>query len=148
MVRRFDFRLEPILKYRIGEEETAKRAHFQAQEDYLRRNAELEKTNSVLDEVLGMENSGSLDIRDGFNIMLYRDMLVNTRDRQRKEVATAREKVVTARQIVVEARRQRLVIEKLKEKRYQEYKKEAALVEQKNMDECGQQLSIREKKDF
>jgi len=67
--------------------------------------------------------------------MFYLVRLDNTRDRLIKEAALAELKVEEARVAFVEASRERKVLDKLKEKRFKEYRKSVFLEEAKILDD-------------
>ena len=67
--------------------------------------------------------------------MFYIIRLDNTKERLVKEAALAEIKVEEARQAYIEASRERNVLDKLKEKRQKEYKKEMLIAETKILDE-------------
>jgi len=67
--------------------------------------------------------------------MFYLLRLDNTREQLLKEAAMAELKVEEARNVFVEASRERKVLDKLKEKRFKEYRKEMYAQETKILDD-------------
>jgi flagellar FliJ protein len=67
--------------------------------------------------------------------MFYLIRLHNTREQLLSEAAMAELKVEEAREVFLEASRERKVLDKLKEKRYKEYRKMALTEETKALDD-------------
>ena len=69
--------------------------------------------------------------------MFYLIRLDNTKEQLLKDAAQAELKVEEAREVFLEASRERKVLDKLKEKRYKEYRKEVLVEETKALDDIS-----------
>jgi len=80
--------------------------------------------------------------------MFYILRLDNTREQLLKEAAMAELKVEEARNVFIEASRERKVLDKLKEKRQKEYRKEMFAQETKTLDDISGSASARFDMDY
>jgi len=140
---KFTFRLEPVLKHRTTQEEEAVLVFARAQQEYICRQRDLLKTDARLQETLTPAPSGKLDLMTDLNMSLYREFLIDTRNRQQKEADEANATLEQCRRVTVQKRQDRLVLEKLKQRKYEAYQAEVNSLEQKELDEQGGQLAIR-----
>jgi len=140
---KFTFRLEPVLKHRMTQEEEAVLVLARAQQEYICRQQEFLKTDARLQEALTPAPAGKLDLMTGLNMSLYREFLIDTRNRQQKEANEANATLEQCRRVTVQKRQDRLVLEKLKQRKYEAYRAEVNSLEQKELDEQGVQLAIR-----
>ncbi|MEW5953975.1 MAG: flagellar FliJ family protein [Bacillota bacterium] len=136
-MKRFDFRLEPLLQYRTGLEKGALLEKVRAQEELSQCREVLEQTCNLLDRALDSARGEKFDPLDGLNNVLYREFLAGCKHRQELQVAGAETELERRRQMLVEARRDKLVLEKLKEKQFCSYRKELHNFEQKSNDELA-----------
>ncbi|MGB9804252.1 flagellar export protein FliJ [Desulfofundulus sp.] len=139
-MRKFRFRLQPVLQFREQKEEQALLAHSRAQREYLDRVEELNRTNSLLEESFTVCNEGPMRLENQFHLQLWRERLINDRDCRREDVARAGEKLERCRMEALEARHQRMILQKLKEKQLQAHILEANRADQKEVDEQGLRL--------
>jgi flagellar FliJ protein len=136
-MRKFHFRLQPVLQFREQKEEQAILAHSRAQREYLDRVEELKRTTSLLEESFAGCSVGPMRPENEFHLVLWREWLINDRNRCREEVARANEKLMRCRMEAFEARRQRMVLQRLKDKQLHAHTLQANRAEQKETDEQG-----------
>ncbi len=116
-LKKFSFRLEPLLKYRSDREERAVMNQARTQKEYQDRLDVLENINIKLKNAweAGLERATADEC---LARSLYIDYLAASRDRQEKAVESTLGELEERRRAVVEARKDKLVLEKLKEKLY------------------------------
>lgn len=136
-MKRFDFSLESLLQHRAGLEKGALLDKVQAQEELSQCREVLEHTLDLLNRSLDSFQAKRLDPVDGLNNYLYREFLTSSKQMQELQVAGAETELERRRQMLVEARREKLILEKLKEKQFYTYQKELQSIEQKNNDELA-----------
>lgn len=143
-MRRFEFRLDPVLNLRRAAEDAAKRAYADA-----RRAAALQA--AALADLQAAERRAKDDLRDA---QRARELRVdNLMAHQRftfslaRSIAAARRKLAeletaanAARDALVAAARDRKALEKLRERRHQEWTADSLREEQKILDEIGQSV--------
>jgi flagellar FliJ protein len=134
-MKRFTFSLEKVLELRKFSEQEAKIELGRAigiLNGLERRVEELaaERFRAAAEQ-FSPENSAAMIQQYMFYIL----RLDNTKEELLKEAALAAQKVEEAREVFIEASRELKVMEKLKEKREKEYKKEALAEEAKELDE-------------
>jgi len=130
---KFAFRLEPVLRLRLRDEENAKRA---LGETIAREQRERESLQALQDE-LSMEVSSQTQARrdviwaQGQALYLEWALAQNGRIAAQRQVChEAAQAVQAARAAVVEARRAVQVLEKLKERRHEQWKLDLSRKEQ------------------
>ncbi|MEW6423392.1 MAG: flagellar export protein FliJ [Bacillota bacterium] len=131
--------MEPVLKHRRALEEQAAAALAQAQREFICCRENLLKTRALLQETFAETEPGRFDVVSGLQMSLYREHLTFTRNCQEEEVKKAGARVEECRSTAVEKRREKLVLEKLRQKKYAAYCAEMNGVEQKEYDEQGTQ---------
>ncbi|MBI2919462.1 MAG: flagellar export protein FliJ [Planctomycetes bacterium] len=143
-MRRFDFRLDPVLNLRRAAEDTAKRAHADA-----RRAAALQA--AALADLQAAERRAKDDLRDAQRAreLVVGDLMAHQRFALSlaRSIAAARRKLAdleaaatAAREDLVAAARARKALENLRERRHQEWTAESLREEQKTLDEIGQSV--------
>ena len=135
--QKFNFRLEPVLKHRQVLEDQAVTALAHAHRELIASRENLLKTTALLEATYRETASGSFDLAENLNLSFYRESLADARRCQEEEVSKAGVKVETCRSFAVEKRRDKLALEKLREKKYAAYRREANQAEQKEYDEQG-----------
>jgi len=133
---KFQFHLEPVLKQRADREAAAEQALALARKEYYRRLALLKNTRECL-RALESAQINQLDIFDVRQLFCYHRSLNERIKTQENDVKNAALTVEQKRDRVVQARQDRQVIEKLKERYLQNYKREMAIREQKVVDELS-----------
>lgn len=134
-MRRFDFRLEPVLKCRLIKEEQKIQALAQAQREEENHEALL---RAVADEYTqSMEGEGKT-LWELQQWALYRDLLREQVQAKAAELDVAVERVTSCRAELLDARQERLTMEKVKERRYAIFLEEEACKERRQYDELSQ----------
>jgi len=134
-LKRFVFRLEPVLEYRKIVEEQAAISHSQALEEY-RYNSEL--LNDARNKLArAMQDNHRLDQFDMFNRLAYCDYMAGEVKKKETAVSMSRKKLEKCRKNLVKAVQERTVMEKLREKKLDIHNKTVASFEQKEMDEIA-----------
>jgi len=141
-MKKFNFRLEPILKLRKQQEDQKKRAvgDLLAEINALQRQA-LEMADAIRrqDRALRQNVRGTVDINWIAYYQGYVTHLRQSISQKIDEVAQIQKKLVQARHELTEAARQTKILEKLKEKRKQRYEKELRRREIGELDEIAAQ---------
>lgn len=141
----FTFRLGPVLDLREQVERTAGQRLAEAQQEYNLRVELLTKTRYRLEEVMKPvpeAEEATVDVAAGLHLTLFLQFLTDRMEAQLENVARAGQLVEECRNNLVESRRDRLALEKLKEKKYSEYLAGVAVTEQKLSDELAQRRKI------
>lgn len=142
----FIFRLQKALEYRIEEEEKFKK------EFLLKKNTlDLEKEKLHLAELEIVNTIHKFnDLRKGslnaFSLRNYESYLKTIKDnkaKQEKTVENWRRIVEEAKDVFIEARKEKKILEKLKEKKYEIYKEDLLKNEQKFIDELSNSMYNR-----
>lgn len=136
-MKKFQFKLEKLLRLREWQEEEEKNAlakvigKYNAEEqaiaDYQRR---LEENSAKVDNLPEEDAIALLD-----NITMFESALRAGIETHRKNMASLEKDIEKARISLAEAVKQRRVVEIVKEKQMEAYKKELLLEEQKNIDD-------------
>ncbi|MEW6697233.1 MAG: flagellar export protein FliJ [Bacillota bacterium] len=135
-MKKFQFRLEQVLQQKITIEERALMEQAKAQQECLQCEQELHITQDKLEQTI---NYTPDIVRPGEQLqsLLYLEHLKQTLNRQTKFLQRAQEILQLRRETVLNARRERMVLEKLKENKLQEYKECQLYLEQKEIDELA-----------
>ena len=141
----FQFRLEPVLRQRAAKEVSAEQALARAHNDYNRRLTLLEDTRQRLEETAAPagKSESELDIFEVMHLSFYRTSLSAKISDQEKGVRKAGLMVEDKRNEAIQVRQDRQVMEKLRDKHLQNYRREAALREQKEVDELALYAHLR-----
>ncbi len=134
-MKKFAFRLETVLQQRIESEQQKLLAQSRAQHLYQERQAELAATKTALEQ--SYNDSGGQALNSRLHSAMYREHLVNRMSNQMRLAQLAEQKLNEARRQTMEARKQRLVLEKLKEKQFNDYQYQLNLAEAKLTDELA-----------
>lgn len=108
-----------------------------ARNEYNRRVTLLENTRHHLEEVLKFSENKEIDIFQAMQLSFYRTSMSKKINNQEEDVAEAGHAVERKRDEAVQARRGRQVIEKIKEKKLETFKREEESREQKEVDELS-----------
>ncbi len=139
-MRRFEFRLEPVRRYRVGVEKERKREFAEAQAAYMRESEELGRLHdhhARVGEELRRELMGGCDaerVRSGEACL---DLLRERIRLQEERVLAAQRRMEEKRGALVEASRERKVMDRLRELRWEDYLYEAGREEQGFLDEVA-----------
>lgn len=143
-MKRFSFRLDPVLKSRTEKEEKAILSQAEALKIYQHELQVLEKICANLKEAME-STSSKMTAGDCIAKSLYLSYLEESKAAQEIVVKNAGEELEKKRRAVIEARKDKLVLEKLKEKKYQSYMKLVSYVEAKVDDDRSTALAYRRK---
>ena len=143
-MKRFKFRLEPLLKLRAYREKEEQKAHATASHKVLSQEESLEKINSdchTNQNDLRQFLSGSLDmaklsIFSRYFVKLKKEELLG-----REMLKVFQRDAEQKRQQLLEATKQRKIFEKLKEKHQEKHHKQFEFADQKEIDEIGIQMN-------
>lgn len=142
-MKQFEFRLQKVMETTQAREELQKRELALALGDLERNEHMLEemidRLNEELDQFSSIRGSGSIRVSALAQYASYTDSQLAGINRQREEISRMAELVEQHRAKLLEITKDKKVLERLKEKRYEEYRKKLRQVEQKFMDE----LSVR-----
>ncbi|MTI86006.1 MAG: flagellar export protein FliJ [Firmicutes bacterium] len=140
-MKNFKFQLEPVLQHRENNEQQAALAQASAHQKYLSQLSCLNKTRMNLETSLQTELSG--DCFDVLHNTMYRQWLKNKVIQEEKSADTAYQKFKKCRQKTLEARKQKLILEKLKENQFATHVERQNKAEQKQFDELATQVTLR-----
>jgi flagellar FliJ protein len=147
-MRRFNFKLENVLNYRITLERLAKSAYQEAlrvlntQKDFL---LQLENTRKELMQSYNIKAGTVVHPETLTFISRYTIQLIQLMERQKKIIAESEEIAKTKFDKWNHTRKDVKVIERLKEKKWQEYLRETDKEDQKFQDEIFIAKKIRER---
>jgi flagellar FliJ protein len=147
---RFHFNLERLKKLRERLEEDAKRIFLEATAERIKAEEALVEINERIKEenrnYLKQISQNLISIQEIQQWRAYLESLEKERIRlgeiYREKLAIEEEK----RQKYLEARKERVILEKLKERKFEEYKIEYQREENRNLDEIGIQMYYRNNK--
>ena len=146
-MKKFQFRLEPVLEQRNAKEQEALVKQSRAEKLYRERLAAKVQAERGLNECL--TTSAKCNCRGdhadeqqcisagAWHQLMYLESLKLKIVQQSQQVQLAEQELQQARQVTVQARQQRMVIEKLKEWQLQEHICQAKALEEKNTDELA-----------
>lgn len=97
----------------------------------------LDKLAEALEEFSGRRDSGTIRVSELTQYASYTDKLLAEIIRQRKDIVKLAALVDEHRRKLLEITKDKKILERLKEKRYREYRKKLRQVEQKFMDELS-----------
>lgn len=133
-MKNYKFKMEKVLEYR----ENVERVKV---EDYAKINYSLSKEKERLDTLQENLNEKTKVHSTNLNAMrmnfLYREKLKAEVDRQMSKVQEISIKADTAQQILIEARKDRKIMEMLKEKDQEKFRLELLNSEQKELDDLS-----------
>jgi len=135
-VKKFQFRLEQVLQQKITREEQALLEQVKAQQECSRCEQELLTTKQKLEETL-YYSQRVMEPGEQMQTLMYREHLLLTIDRQNRSLRRAQDIFRLRKDTAIAARQERMVLEKLKEKQFGEYKELEIYLEQKEIDELA-----------
>lgn len=135
-MKKFSYRLDPVLKSRADEEEKAILAQSAAQIEYTGQLGELEKLRKGLQNACENEYI-NFTTHEFTTRLVYVDFLKTSAERQEEVVEKARRELERKRKALVKARKDKLVLQKHRERLYESYTAELIKWEAKmNDDQC------------
>lgn len=135
-MKKFQFRLEQVLQQKITREEQALLEQAKAQQECVRCQQEIQSTTNKIEQALQYSETVRFP-GDQMQSLLYLEHLKRTLDRQNRLLVRADELLQLRMKETLEARRERLVLDKLKENKLIEYKELEMHLEQKEIDELA-----------
>ncbi|WP_066637282.1 flagellar export protein FliJ [Desulfolucanica intricata] len=143
---RFRFGLEQVLKHRKMEEKQAEDALALARRRHFQIMNSLEEARLVLQQHLNTENEvGKIDCCQSIHGANYREYLNTKIIKLQEKAVSASEKIKEKQKIFVDARQKSLVLEKLKQKKLEEFIYLENIQEQKQIDDLAITMYIRNK---
>lgn len=138
-MKRFVFGLQPVLGYRKRIEDEKQQVHAQRRRELLEAQSELSRLDGEFrrHSTVLREDHRSLktdELRTHYAHLEYLDRRITMQHATIAQRAMAAE---ASRRELVEAGKERKAIEKLKERRYDEYRAFAASAEQKELDDAN-----------
>ena len=145
---RFQFRLDPVLRLRLRDEETAKRALGEATQRESREREALQALQDELSAEVSAQAQARQDVIWAQGQSLYLEWAIAQNGRiaaQRQVCLEAAQAVEAARKALVEARRAVQVLEKLKERRHEQWKLDLSRKEQAFASDVAAQRWMRQR---
>lgn len=139
-MQRFNFRLESVLKLKTQIEDNAKNNLAQATQALERQKKYLNELESIKEETINSLNS---QVDKGIPVYKVKDynsffaLMKNKISNQKENVNNAQNDVDINREALIKAMQERKVLERLKEKKYEEFLKEQYKTEQLLIDELN-----------
>jgi len=133
----FRFRLEPVLRQRAEKEARAEQALAVARSEYEKRLDRLEETRHCLEIASSETGLEEMNVLEEMHLAYYRSSLHRKIKTQERKVKQAGLSVAQKRSAAVTARREKQVMERLKEKHLDRHLREEAEREQKASDELA-----------
>jgi len=127
--------LEPVLRCRAAKEEESIQSLARAQRI---KEAQEETLKAAAEEYLGSLEEGGETLSELQQWALYRDLLRERVKLRAQHLSEAAEKVDRCRAALIAARRDRLTVEKVKERRYATFLAEEGSKERRHYDELSQ----------
>lgn len=145
-MKRFRFSLEALLEHRRRLEEARQRELASELSALSRLQGQLDALAEAVREEAAALRDGQLVGRVDVSLLTAHRRFVLACERQRgavlEQMAVARERVERARALLVEAARARKVVERLKERRYSQWKAEVLKAEQAETDDATSALGV------
>lgn len=139
-MKKFQFNLQPVLEQRNKKEQQALLHQSRVEQLYRERLALLEKSQQSLQSCMNMTvKSPQMEIQR----LLYQDHLQLQIHHQSQLVRQAKSSLDQACQKTLQARQERMVLEKLKERQWEQYTQHIRLQEAKQTDELATMLYNR-----
>lgn len=142
-MKQFEFKLQKVMETTKTREELRKRELAKALVVFAQNESLLEAMLDRLEEQIEEYNTRklkpSMTASDLMNFSHYTEKLLTDIQHQKKTIEDLAEKVRQHREKLIEITKDKKILERLKERRYEEYRKKLRSMEQKFMDE----LSIR-----
>jgi flagellar FliJ protein len=140
-VRRFHFQLEQLLRLKHWREEEAKKALAEEVAALERLKARLQELHGELTQTFAADrinaDGGLVDFQGRLGILQYAHHLGDLIATQHEDIAQQGERLKEKSDLLLKAMQERKVLEKLKEKRFAEYRAERKRFEYANLDEAS-----------
>lgn len=139
-MRRFKFQLEQLLRLKHWKEEEAKKALAEEVQALEKLQARLTELQGEVASVIESDRAGEgdvVDFRGRMGILQYTRHLGGLIASQHDDIAQQGERLKEKSDLLLKAMQERKALEKLKEKRLEEYKSERNRFEYANLDEAS-----------
>ena len=140
-MKQFQFRLQKVMETTQTREEIKKRELARAMQKLRKNEAELETMLEVLEEHIShfetCRRRSTLKVSKLRNLSSYMEKLRQEIQTQTKKIAQLAEEARDHREKLLEITKDKKVLEKLKDRKYKEFKKKLRSMEQKFMDEVS-----------
>lgn len=140
-MKRFRFKLQPVLGVAHTREGLARQALAAALERERRERLALDRITSTYDagclRLAGLQQEREMSALEMASFGLYLRRLAGERDRQGIVLSRATQAVAARRDAVIEQRKKVRVLERLRDRRHGEYARLCLAEEQKYLDEVG-----------
>lgn len=139
-MKKFSFNLQPVLEKRITEEEERQRALSERLRTLEKGRSDFVKLTQVQDDCnarLSAEDGQEIQLHERRQLFLYLNELREMMQKCQQLISEAEQAVESAREALLVASRDKKAVQKLKEKKLSEYKKEVASSEQKTLDDVS-----------
>ena len=140
-MKRFEFRLERLLRVRLQKEKVKRQGLAAIQRDIEKEQATLERLNRskclAFEELRTHSLQETLDIPGVINCYYHLQAINESIQAQKAVINTLRQDEAVEREAVIAARRDRKAVENLRDQAYAGYLQEVARVEQGFLDEIG-----------
>lgn len=135
-MKKFSYRLEPVLKSRSDKEEKAIMAQAAAQKKYITRLEELEKLKRNMDNACAV-GPREMTAHDFITRWVYLDYMKECSQKQEELVEKSLKELERKRNALIKARQDKLVLEKYRDRLYEVYMTDMRKWEEKlNDDQC------------
>jgi flagellar FliJ protein len=134
------FELEQVLKYRLEVERMRKHEFAAAKQEMEQANEELKQQEAETEDISRQFHERHADMNSIEEIRRYSDFFARKREdiKKKQEQLEQLERIMDERrEVLLDATKEKKVLESLKEKKTQQWKKEANLKEQAFMDEIS-----------
>lgn len=138
---RFVFRLETVLRHRAVREELSAQALAEAQREKMAREADAAANAGRLAAALRSPAAECVDIVAELHAALYREALRAEKERLAREVAAKEALVAERREKLIRARKDRLILEKLKERQRELFQAALRARESRHLDDVSGRLA-------
>ncbi|GEM_PF-6569321 len=142
----FNFRLQKLLEHREDQKKMAQEELARREQERMKVQSKLEKIETAQQRLLDFhrdQQAQGMDAFTLFSIDTYQSRLEQDYHTVRQKLHQSKNKVEKQREVVVEHWRQCRVLEKLKEKAWQEYIEEERLKEDRINDELALYCHMR-----
>lgn len=147
-MKAFRFDLQSVLRHRQMKEDQARRDFLWVKGLFDQRRDALDRLFDVrrrTRDEMGTKTGGAVEVKELLRYQRYLNGLRYQIATARAELATVEKELDARRQLFEKARRERKVMDKLRERRREDWAVEVRRAEQKETDEVGAQLTSRRK---
>ncbi len=146
MAKGFQFNLEAVLKYRQMREDQARRDFAVVQRIHAEKKGALDRlftTRETARDEMGRKSGGEVDVKELLRYQRYLNGLRHQIAAAQADLAKVEKELAARREIYEKARRERKVMDNLRERRREEWSDGLRRAEQKETDEVAALLQTR-----